>query len=104
MTIDERLEVLAVRHEALSHTVELIAAMQLKTEERLTQLARAQAVTDRRLSRAIKLSAEETLRERERRRESIAQLDSKLDQLAAAQLVTEQLLQRFLARGGNGHS
>jgi len=38
MTIDERLEKLTERHEALTQTVELIAAAQLKADERLVQL------------------------------------------------------------------
>ena len=37
MTIDERLERLTARHEALTQTVELIAAMQLTNEKRLQQ-------------------------------------------------------------------
>ena len=101
MNTDERLDKLIDRHEALTHTVELLAAMQEKTEERL--------------QRAIDFGVEEARRERERRREAIteaearhqaamAAIDGKLDQLASAQLVTEQLLQRFLARGGNGHT
>jgi predicted house-cleaning noncanonical NTP pyrophosphatase (MazG superfamily) len=39
MTIDERLERLADRHEALSHTVELLAADGEKTGERIRALA-----------------------------------------------------------------
>jgi hypothetical protein len=38
MTIDERLEKLTERHEALSQTVELIAARQLHNDEILTQV------------------------------------------------------------------
>ena len=38
MTIDDRLDRLTERHEALTQTVELIAAAQLKTDERLAQL------------------------------------------------------------------
>lgn len=115
MTTDERLDKLIERHESLTHTVELLAAMQLKTEERLDGLAAMQEKTEERLQRAIDFGVEEARRERERRREAItkaearhqaamAAIDGKLDQLASAQLVTEQLLQRFLARGGNGHT
>jgi hypothetical protein len=39
MTIDERLERLADRHEALSHTVELLIADGEKTGERIRALA-----------------------------------------------------------------
>ena len=44
MNIDERLEKLAERHEALTQTVELIAAMQrdneIRTDKRFDQVAR----------------------------------------------------------------
>ena len=38
MTIDERLDRLTERHEALTQTVELIAAAQIKNDERMGQL------------------------------------------------------------------
>ena len=38
MTIDERLERLTDRHEALTQTVELIAAAQIKNDERMAEL------------------------------------------------------------------
>jgi hypothetical protein len=38
MTIDERLERLTERHEALTQTVELIAAAQVRNDERMGQL------------------------------------------------------------------
>jgi hypothetical protein len=37
MTVDERIERLTERHEALTQTVELIAAAQLRSDERLAQ-------------------------------------------------------------------
>jgi uncharacterized coiled-coil protein SlyX len=37
MTIDERLEALTARHEALAQTVELIAGMQRENEKQLTR-------------------------------------------------------------------
>jgi hypothetical protein len=37
MTVDERIERLTERHEALTRTVELIAAAQLRSDERLAQ-------------------------------------------------------------------
>jgi hypothetical protein len=40
MTIDERLEALAVRHEALAQTVEIIAGMQRENESRFGQVTR----------------------------------------------------------------
>jgi uncharacterized coiled-coil protein SlyX len=38
MTIDERLDRLTERHEALTQTVELIAVGQIKNDERMAQL------------------------------------------------------------------
>ena len=40
MTVDERLEKLVERHEALTQSVELVAAMQLKTENEIRRLGR----------------------------------------------------------------
>jgi hypothetical protein len=40
MTIDERLEKLVERHEALSHSVELLAGMHRQTERELKKLSR----------------------------------------------------------------
>lgn len=42
MDIDQRLERLTERHEALTQTVEVIAGMQVKTEEAQQRLAEAQ--------------------------------------------------------------
>ncbi|HEY1341085.1 MAG TPA: hypothetical protein VGF59_26420 [Bryobacteraceae bacterium] len=41
MTIDERLEKLAERHEALTQTVELLVGMQRQNEERFGQVMEA---------------------------------------------------------------
>ena len=38
MNIDERLEKLVARHEALTHTVELMAAMQVESQKRIATL------------------------------------------------------------------
>ncbi len=57
------------------------------------------------LRRAIRLGIEEARAERRRRREGDDRLDSAISKLAAAQLVTEEKLQRFIdsmRRGGNG--
>jgi hypothetical protein len=58
---------------------------------------------DERLDRAVRLSVREARSERIKRRE----LDDKITQLAAAQLVTEEKLQGLieaLKRAGNGHA
>jgi len=41
MTIDERLEKLAERHEALTQTVELIAVMQLANDKQIAEVLAA---------------------------------------------------------------
>lgn len=38
MTVDERLEMLTERHEALTETVEIMAAMQRENEQRMAQM------------------------------------------------------------------
>ena len=93
MTIDERLEKLAERHEAITQTVELLAV---------------EAVAFRRdLRRAVRMG----IREARNQRKRSAVLDEKITQIASAQLVNEELfkrneelLKRFLERGGNGHN
>jgi hypothetical protein len=91
-----------------------VAVLQAKAEERQAKAEARQDRTDRRLSRAIRLAVEEARRERARRREleertekarrelderverSRAEMEEALTRLAAAQLVTEEKLQRFL--------
>jgi archaellum component FlaC len=84
MTIDERLEKLTERHEALTQTVELITAEGLAFR--------------REFRRAVRLGIQEARNQRKRS----AVLDEKI---AAAQLSNQELfelLKRFLERGGNG--
>jgi hypothetical protein len=54
------------------------------------------------LRRAVRLSIQDSSNERKKRQELGHEFDKKITQLAAAQLVTEELLQAFLKRGGNG--
>ena len=108
MTIDERLERLVERHEALTQSVELLASTQshaadeseerfLRQEERLLELAeRADAAREqhdrqiaeirRELGRAIRLSIQEARDQRKRHQE------------------LEILMKAFLERGGNGRA
>jgi hypothetical protein len=84
MTVDERLE-------ALTHSLELLTHSHAKTENVLR--------------RAIAAGVLEARRQRRRSREldeKISHADDKITQLASAQIVTEELLQAFLKRGGNG--
>ena len=78
-------------------------------DARLKTVLELAARTDARLNRAIRLGVREVRTERAKRRE----LDEKITQLAAAQLVTEEKMQTLqasvqafidsLRRGGNGH-
>jgi hypothetical protein len=81
--------------EQLAHA----SAVQAKAEER-------QARTDKRLSRAIHLAVGEARQERKRRQELGWKVDEKITQLAAAQLITEEKLQRLIEerRSGNGRN
>ena len=82
-------------------------------QEQLAQTTVLQARTDRRLDRAIRLGVQEARHERKRRNEMdeilarrASAADEKITQLAAAQLVTEEKLQRLIdeRRGPNGQS
>ncbi len=59
------------------------------------------------LRRAIRAGIREARNERARRRRAIAEIDDKITQLAAAQLITEEKLQRLIERDerryGNGN-
>jgi hypothetical protein len=77
------------------------AEQQAKVVEQQAKIVEQQARTDKRLDRAIRLGVVEARRERKKRRE----LGDRLTQLAAAQLVTEEKLQRFLeSRSGTNGS
>ena len=51
MTVDERIEALVARHEALAQSVELLVSAQHETELRLQRLEAAQARTDEQMKR-----------------------------------------------------
>ena len=74
-------------------------------EQWLAAHEKAIAKTDALLRCAIRLNVQEVRAERKRRAAAIAIIDEKITQLAAAQLVTEEKLQRYLQNrgGGNGH-
>ena len=106
MTIDERLEKLAERHEALTRSVELMEQSQIAAAERhdreMADLRRADAALRANLRRAVALGVREARNARRRRSE----LDEKITQLSAAQLLTEETLRRFInsiGHGGNGN-
>jgi len=120
MNIDERLEVIGRRIDELTKIhldtdrqylarFEAAEARMAAHDERMAAAdERALAAEERHdgemlaipseLRHAVRLSIQEGRAERGKRRE----LDEKITQLAAAQLVTEEKLQRFLERSGNG--
>jgi uncharacterized protein Yka (UPF0111/DUF47 family) len=117
VTIDERLEKLVERHEALTQSMELMEERQIAAEERHErEMADIRREGDRMrtdMRRAFAMGVREARNERRRRREldqkinqANSTLDEKITQLAAAQLITEEKLQAFLEsmrRGGNGN-
>ena len=99
MTIDERLE-------ALTQSLELLAHLQADAEERhdreMEEIRREGRAMRVDLRRAFSMGVREARNARRRGQE----LDQKITQLAAAQLITEEKLQRFIdsmRRGGNGN-
>ncbi|HTT65576.1 MAG TPA: hypothetical protein VMG35_27195 [Bryobacteraceae bacterium] len=118
MTIDERLEKLAERHEALTETVELLAQRQADAEKQhereMSDIRREAAAMRADFRRAVALGVREARNERRRRQELDARFDLKMDQLASAQLLTEEKLQGLYSKmdafidsmrhGGNGRA
>jgi len=99
VTIDERLE-------ALTQSLELLAHMQADAEERhdreMEEIRREGRAMRTDMRRAFSMGVREARNARRRRQE----LDEKITQLAAAQLVTEEKLQRFIdsmKHSGNGN-
>ena len=120
MTIDDRLDRLTGRHEALTRSVELLRAHGNEFSERLARQAeksdREIKAINHTLRRAIRMAVTEARNERRRRQT----LDEYITKLAAAQLITgekvqrtedglvrlEQTVSRFIDSirpGGNGH-
>ena len=74
-------------------------------DEAIARHDREMADIGRMLRQAIRLSVREARNEHMRRKRALAEIDDKITQLAAAQLVTEEKLQRLIEerrRGGNG--
>ncbi|MGO9971093.1 MAG: hypothetical protein ACLPY2_27855 [Bryobacteraceae bacterium] len=121
MTIDERLEMLAERHQALTETVQVLAGGEARHEREMAEIRRIATTTRAVLLRAVRLGVREARNERRRRQELDARFELKMDQLASVQLITEEKMQslevslqglstqmdRFIdsmRRGGNGNS
>ena len=103
MTPEERFERLEIKlhniSDILAETAALnaeTAALNRKTDADLKATQAGLRQTDAVLRRAIRLAVREARVERERRRVADERLDQLISKLAAAQLVTEEKLQRFL--------
>jgi len=115
MNIDERLEALLGRHEALTQSVELMLLQQREDATRLARHEDEMTALRHDFNRAFDFAVRESRNERQKRREGLAELDTKITQLASAQLVTEgklqslasnidKLVEGLLHKGGNGKS
>jgi hypothetical protein len=111
MTIDERLEALTMNLELAHREIQDLQRLAEETGENIRALEERQVYGEERhdremasiraeLRRAVLLSIREARAERGKRQT----LDQKVTQLAAAQIVTEEKLQRFLEsrQHGNG--
>lgn len=97
MTIDERLEKLAERTDAIAHSVELLAAMQIETEKRMSRLAERCGETESRMARlASDYSASET-----RLSNSMATFADGMAQLTRVVIGHDERLDRL--EGGHPH-
>src|SRR5271157_4542476 len=96
MTTEERFERFEISLHNIRDILAETAALASGTEARLARTEAGLARTEAALRRAIRLAVREALAERERRRSADERHDVLLDQLAAAQQVTEEKLQRFL--------
>jgi len=71
------------------------AALQIKNEEAIGRLERHPDRTDAILRRAIRLGVREARNERRRRQELDARFELKMDQLASAQFLSEQRIEKL---------
>ena len=86
MTIDERLEKLAERHEALTQTVEIMAGMQRENDRRWAETDKRWAETDKRWAETDKRWAETDKRfaETDRRMSQLMEAINSLANIAGA--------------------
>ena len=106
MTPEERYEQLDIKLRNISDILAETAALNAETAALSSKTEAGLRKTDAVLRRAIRLAVREARAERDRRRISDERLDQMMTKLAAAQVVTEEKLQRFLEsrthhNGGN---
>jgi hypothetical protein len=89
------------RLDRIERVLETVSQRLDRVSEKLDRAEELGRRTDKRLDRFVQLAVKEALSQRKRSRI----LDDKITKLAAAQIVTEEKLQRFISsvgRGGNG--
>ena len=99
--------------EQQAHIAVIQAQAEEQAKERAAKHAAEIARLDQRLRRAIRLAVQEARHERKLRREMDARFDLKMDQIAAAHLLTEETVKRLSEKidrfvdaslhPGNGH-
>ena len=107
--------------EKTAHTAAMLEQAKAQAEQTKVQADEHLARHDRQIAqineilrRAVRLAVQEARAERKRRREADERLDRKMDQLASAQLLSEEKLQKVWDKidrlvddlrraGGNGH-
>ena len=94
--VEKIIEAMAKKNEAMAKQHEAWARQHEATSKEHDRRMRA---IDARLTRFISLGVIEARNHRKK----MKQLDGYVTKLAAAQLVTEEKLQRFISRSGNGH-
>lgn len=111
MDIEKTMEFI-VEHQA--HFAAMLEQSKVQAEEHLAKHDRQIAQINEILRRAVRLAVQEARAERKRRREADAHLDMRMDQIASAQLLNEEMLKKLGDKidqfvddarrpGGNGH-
>ena len=102
VTVATSVAQVSVSVDRMSDHVDRVSEQMGRMSEQMGRVGDRMDRVSKRLDRAVRLGVREVHNERKKRRE----LDDKLTQLAAAQVVTEEKLQGLieaLKRGGNGH-
>jgi hypothetical protein len=101
VTIDERLEALTQSLELLAHMPADAEARHNREMEEIRREGRAMRADMR---RAFSMGVREARNARRRRQELDEKFDEKITQLSAAQLITEEKLQRFIDSMGHNRN
>jgi hypothetical protein len=78
-----------------AHTAAMLEQAKVQADEHLARHDRQIAQINEILRRAVRLAVQEARADRRRRREADERFDLRMDQLASAQLLTEEILQKL---------